>query len=367
MLEILAALYPKTTKDDPVVFDSIIVTHGDADHFEGLFKIPKSESHDTTRKRVFLKTNNIYHSGLVKSGKSGVKDAFGKSKQEGKELYATELWDDPRGATEKSDTFKEWDKVIDNLLATNGTIKRLKFGDKEFERHEQDGLSIQVLGPVVDEVDGKEALRYYRNERGSRTASHTVNGHSIILRFTYKNVNFFFGGDLNIDASEHLLEYYAHQDTKVDIRSEVLKVPHHGSHEFYLPFLKTIQPVISVVSSGDENASKDYVHPRANLIGALGRASRDDYPLIFCTELAAFFAYMGVALDPVNMLRSGKVKKLKYSFPAFTRLVYGAVRVRTDGNKILVAVESASTIKEYYVLSVDALGNATYEERPSII
>lgn len=366
---ILAALFPKTTETKPVVFDSIIVTHGDADHFEGLFKIPDSETNSTKRKRIFFKTKHIYHNGLVKSGNSETKKAFGASKKVGKLLYATDLWDDPRDATLKSDTFKRWDGVIDKLLTSNGVIKRLKFGDdNEFSRHNKNGIQFKVLGPAFETINGKDALRYYKNERGSKTAGHTVNGHSAIIRLTYNHVNFFFGGDLNIDASEHLMEYYAHQNTEVNIKSEILKVPHHGSHEYYLDFLKTISPVVSVISSGDENVSKDYVHPRANLIGALGRASRNDSPLIFCTELAAFFAYMGYIKPPVKLIKnSGKKKTLNKGFPGFQRLVYGVVRVRTDGEKVLVAVESSSHIKEYYLLKIDALGNATYLKRPSII
>jgi len=366
---ILAALYPKTTKTKPVVFDSIIVTHGDADHFSGLFKIPETERHPTVRKRVFFKTENIYHNGLVKSGLKGYKKAFGASKAKGKLLYATEIWEDSREAMHKSNTFKKWDEAINKLLTTEGKVKRLKFGDdEEFDRHKNNGLKIKVLGPINEMLDGKDALRYYRNERGSKSASHTVNGHSVTIRLSYKNVNFFFGGDLNIDASEHLMHHYAEQDSIVNIRSEILKVPHHGSHEYHLDFFKTISPVVSVVSSGDENVGKDYVHPRANLLGALGRASRNDLPLIFCTELAAFFAYMGVVLGPMEVVKDdGKKVKLKKGFPAFNRLVYGSVRVRTDGERILVAVESSSSIKEYYVLKIDALGNATYMDKPSII
>ncbi len=48
-----------------------------------------------------------------------------------------------------------------------------------------------------------------------------------------------------------------------------------------------------MVSSGDESARKEYIHPRATLIGALGKHSRVDEPLIFVTELVAFFETEG--------------------------------------------------------------------------
>jgi hypothetical protein len=48
-----------------------------------------------------------------------------------------------------------------------------------------------------------------------------------------------------------------------------------------------------MISSGDESVRKEYIHPRATLMAALGRASRQTPAIIFCTELAAFFAYEG--------------------------------------------------------------------------
>jgi hypothetical protein len=51
--------------------------------------------------------------------------------------------------------------------------------------------------------------------------------------------------------------------------------------------VQAVSPVVSVVSSGDENARKDYIHPRATLVGALGKWSRVPEPLVFVTELVA--------------------------------------------------------------------------------
>ncbi len=72
--------------------------------------------------------------------------------------------------------------------------------------------------------------------------------------------------------------------------------------------------MVSVVSSGDENASKEYIHPSAALIGALGKHSRIAEPLIFVTELVAFFQTEGLvrpefhelADDGVAFIESGQ-------------------------------------------------------------
>ncbi len=55
-------------------------------------------------------------------------------------------------------------------------------------------------------------------------------------------------------------------------------MPHHGSADFSGAFIKMVSPVVSVVSSGDESARKEYIHPRATLMGALGKHSRVDEP-----------------------------------------------------------------------------------------
>ncbi|MEH6528302.1 MAG: hypothetical protein V7723_19720, partial [Sneathiella sp.] len=57
----------------------------------------------------------------------------------------------------------------------------------------------------------------------------------------------------------------------------------------------------------------------------------------------------------------------KPSFRAFERLVYGAVRMRTDGTKLFCAVESAhANIKEAYSMNIDSGGNVTdvRQEKP---
>ena len=122
------------------------------------------------------------------------------------------------------------------------------------------------------------------------SASHTINGHSIVLRLSYGGFSL-FSGDLNDEASRFLAR--EHNKGSLNLRSEVFKVPHHGSADFSGAFLQVVSPIVSVVSSGDESARKEYIHPRATLMGALGKWSRVPEPLIFVTELVAFFKTEG--------------------------------------------------------------------------
>ena len=369
---LLASLFPKTTASKPLDLDALVITHGDADHFSGLLEVLSASRHRDHRE-LHVRIRNYFHNGLVKgpsskkvNGKTKSvpdKELFGAFRKVGKVNYATDLWDDPRDAAKKNGPFRRWcDALNGSIEAKRIKVRRLEYGDDRAFDAFRPGVDIQVLGPVTEQVGGKSALPFFAS-----SASHTINGHSVVLRLKYGNVSFMLGGDLNHYAQERLREHVEHDPTRT-LRSEILKVPHHGSHEFEQEFLDQIDPVVSVISSGDENVIKEYVHPRANLMAALGRASRGPLPLVFSTELAAFFAYRGAVQPEEHETVSGSLRDLpkskrRPSFHAFQRLVWGAVRVRTDGSRVLVAVESANAnVKEAYAFHVDPGGGVTLDD-----
>jgi hypothetical protein len=248
-------------------------------------------------------------------------------------------------------------------------MRRLAFGaDDAFAFFNRPGLEIQVLGPIVFDQGGVTGLKFLGNPpAGPRvghesldtaphgftglSASHTINGHSIVFRLKYGGFGYLFCGDLNDEAGRALA--VKHQAGEISLRSEVFKVPHHGSADFSGALLQRVSPVVSVVSSGDESARKEYIHPRATLMGALGRHSRVEEPLIFVTELVAFFEVEGYArlTDPAKDARRGP-------FFAFSRAAYGIVKTRTDGKRLLVYTDSGKVdLKEAYAYELDADAN----------
>jgi hypothetical protein len=62
----LAARFRGTSAAAPKTIDCILVTHGDADHFEGLSRIHESETHRERWKRLFIRPLRVFHNGLVK-------------------------------------------------------------------------------------------------------------------------------------------------------------------------------------------------------------------------------------------------------------------------------------------------------------
>ena len=359
-----------TSKDNPLQVDAMIISHGDADHFKGLNEIVKSEKNTTARKKLFIHPKRVYHNGIVKgpSTKNGKKvpdvEMFGETaKMRDGSLLITGLVEDISTVNKSrlNRPFKSWQKSLIHW-AKNGTIKyrRLAKGNKqEFSFLKSEGITVDVLGPFerTVTVNGKRkvGLEFFRKPpkndnisvdgfepQGRKfDAGHTINGQSVTMRINYGNVRFFLGGDLNQESMDMMNKKY----NKSDLQSEILKVPHHGSADFDLSLLKKVNPVISLISSGDESSRKEYIHPRATLLGALGKVARNSVSLVFSTELTAFFAYRGASktLDGKHPF-----------FHGFERTNFGIIHIRTDGKRILVFTHSGREgMNEAYRLDVD--------------
>lgn len=382
-------LHKATSDSAPLEVEAIIITHGDADHFDGLNKLRDSEDLPTAkaRKRLFIHPKRIYHNGLVKrpSRMGGVRvddeDRFGRSVTENGNLYAIDLVDDPRTVPEDEQgaPFKRWAKTLDHWEQRGPIdLKRVAFGmdeDSLFDFLHDEGIQIELQGPFADAVDdpatGQQvaALAYYNTPKksavlhleqgpsdGGPSASHTINGHSITFRMTFGNVRFAFTGDQNKDSMERLLNEVGEDK----LEAEILKAPHHGSHEFDFRALKAMSPVVAIISSGDEDTFHEHIHPRATLMAALGKVMRLDTGIIFSTELAAFFHKRDYSHDRETLEEFFKnhqkdnftreeVRKFfvgqldkgdPQAFYAFERTNFGIVHIRTDGERVLAFTHS---------------------------
>ena len=368
----LAGRFRGTTAERSQPIECILVTHGDADHFAGLTKIFESESNPTKRKRLFIEPKRVYHNGIVKRPTSvPEKERLGPTKVVNGKTYLTGLEDSLLGIPDSkmNEPFQKW---RDALSAYNKRkklkMRRLQFGDNDaFDFLAEDGIKVDVLGPLATEIGGKPALPFLgKPPKGPRighesldlgddefkgfSASHTINGHSIVFRLSYGGFSYLFSGDLNDQSSRFLA--HEHNHGRLSLRSEIFKVPHHGSADFSGAFVQAVEPIVSVVSSGDESARKEYIHPRATLMGALGKWSRVAEPLIFVTELVAFFS-----LEGWSRLTDKKKTEKRGEFYAFSRAAYGIVKTRTDGQRLLVYTDSANIkMKEAYAYQLDESG-----------
>lgn len=117
-------------------------------------------------------------------------------------------------------------------LALSGTV--IKTLDSSSAAITVNGVTIEFLGPGPD-------------------AGLDVNNSSLVLRLSYGKTAFLFTGDIGKDGEDALLEK--------DIKTTVLKSPHHGSRTSSgMEFLKKAGPEAVVISAGRDNPS-GHPHP----------------------------------------------------------------------------------------------------------
>ena len=121
---------------------------------------------------------------------------------------------------------------LEVILPVSGTV--LTLGDAQ----------ITILGPLKSYAE--------------------TNDTSIVLKAVYGETSFLFTGDMEQEAEHDLLE------AGLDLKADVLKVGHHGSHTSTgYRFLYEVEPTYAVISVGTGN---DYGHPHKEPMSRLEHA-----------------------------------------------------------------------------------------------
>ena len=306
----LRSLYWPTIKTGKKIhFDAVVMSHPDMDHFRGL---------TATLEDPDFSFGRIFHNGIIRYDKSkpGHPDFdLGRLKTDanGQKLL-TETFSTLAQAQTLVEsgklmaTFRDfWKaaakaKVEGRLQGANRITNRDGFLPG-FKSIGPDKLHIEVLGPVPTSSSGNfEFVTFpdpHKHPGTTPSSSHTRNGHSVVLKLTFGNHTFLFGGDLNIPAQDHLIK--SHGDPN-PFRVDVAKACHHGSSDFKVDFLKKVNPQVNVFSSGD---NKSFDHPMADAVGAIGRYTRGKIPLLFSTELARAENKSGTHYGLINARSNG--------------------------------------------------------------
>ena len=376
--------------EELTTFDAAVLSHSDLDHYGGFEHLFKEE-------KIHFK--QIYTNGLMERAADRASHAIGVPVKAGDESYITELVTtlkqlktflaDPENAKGK-----RYPTMLAQALKDGkfDDLQMLDVTDEYMPGHEEgEDVVIKVLGPYPEIIDGHKALRWFGD------VGKTKNGHSVALHVTYKNVRIFMGGDLNIESSRHLLESHTGlsgtpanaeeekhlvEAARAIFESDVAKACHHGSADTLLPLIKSINPVATVVSSGDD---EPHAHPRADALGAIARYSRGERPLLLCTELArsskesikhpkALREQLKDLADDIALATSEEVReraqeKFQSALQKLDRsvAVYGAINLRTDGEKVVLAykLERSTPSKgwDLYKLEPDANGKLSYKSK----
>lgn len=140
-----------------------------------------------------------------------------------------------------------WRDVSEAARSTETPLVELTAG----KRLRTDALTIDVLGP------------HYTAQRarsGEAEDGTVVNDTSVVLRTSTPAGRIVLTGDIELAAQSDLLA------RDIDLRADMLKVPHHGSRYTRAEFLTAVRPRIALVSVGADN---EYGHPNATTLRTL--------------------------------------------------------------------------------------------------
>lgn len=143
-----------------------------------------------------------------------------------------------RGST-TTETFKD---LLLTIKAKGMTINTAKAGVTVVD---QNGLKISFLAPCGNDYED-------------------LNNWSAVTKVQFGNTSFLFTGDAQELSESEMLQ------SGVNLKADVLKVGHHGSHSSTSPaFLKAVAPKYAVISVGKDN---DYGHPHQITLDKLSAA-----------------------------------------------------------------------------------------------
>lgn len=126
--------------------------------------------------------------------------------------------------------------LANEIKAKSITVNEAKAGVRFIDEEE---ITAEFLSPVSDTYDN-------------------TNNYSAVVKITYRGAKFLFTGDAEVLVEEELLESGA------DLKSDVLKLGHHGSiTSSSAAFLRAVNPKFIVIEVGEDNS---YGHPHKEVL-----------------------------------------------------------------------------------------------------
>jgi len=139
-----------------------------------------------------------------------------------------------------SSIYREWSNLVGEKQIKNDEVE----AGQEIDLGS--GIRVEVLNPPEGLFEG---------------TSHDVDNNGVVLRLSWGKVSFLFTADIREEAEFELIRQ------RVNLKSTVLKVAHHGSKTSTSPqFLAAVDPEVVVISVGADNP---FGHPSSEVVERL--------------------------------------------------------------------------------------------------
>lgn len=292
--DFLSELYEGTN-----TLENIVISHHDSDHVSGLDDILRNEN---------FNIDNVWHNGLASynpltSGLSEVqlKNTVSSQNRIMGELEADQLTlkssyviknlTDLRTKKNASKFQGVYENLANLLLQKKPQIQGFNYAHNgsEFIRVNNNDITFEPIWPL------KARIKF--GDWGK-----TINGNSLTFKFSYKDFQMLFTGDLNEQSEPALLDHLRRENKLSLLECDVLKVPHHGSDHSIKEFFQDehMNAILGIASMGATGFETNWEHPSTNIIGYLGGAHR--FYSTYIHERKFDYADLLQASDKKNMV-----------------------------------------------------------------
>lgn len=162
------------------------------------------------------------------------------------------------------------DDVIDNFDIQTVLMPKVQNDTKTFEDvldsliNKNLSVTSPNIGDIYDFSEAQFTILSCKNEKTDE-----LNTSSIVLRLEFGEQSYIFCADAEKENE------YAMMDSGLTLKSNVIKIGHHGSTSSSLEkFLLAVDPQIAIISVGEGN---DYGHPHEKIVNRLNRLGIKTY------------------------------------------------------------------------------------------
>lgn len=152
--------------------------------------------------------------------------------------------------------------VARNFEVRSALVARAPAADPEFRRFAQSaesaGLPLQIIGAGDVLRFGDVSVEAIWPHATAHANAPSLNNDSVVLRVSFGEKSFLLTGDIEKEAETALL------NSGVNLRSDVVKVAHHGSRTSSTPgFVNATHPVVAIISVGRTSV---FGHPHKEVV-----------------------------------------------------------------------------------------------------